>query len=235
MRKSFQKEIKLTKGVDLMRAKALMVLVLGLLLAVGLNAQGQLEGSKHDFSATGGGTIKASSGGAKCVFCHTPHTTAGQDVLWNRAAVTGGSITYNTVKYGGAGQAMGTGTQMCMSCHDGSVAVGEVLNTPVAGIAGGATGDAALVAITGSSRFGDGTDADFSGVHPIGITYANSDGHVTVGDEYNAASGNFVGDVPIPDGKVSCMSCHDPHKGSAVSFLRKSNANSELCETCHNK
>ncbi|MBI3593131.1 MAG: hypothetical protein HY099_06610 [Nitrospirae bacterium] len=36
-------------------------------------------------------------------------------------------------------------------------------------------------------------------------------------------------------GRVECPSCHDPHDPSRNTFLRKSNAGSALCLTCHIK
>lgn len=38
---------------------------------------------------------------------------------------------------------------------------------------------------------------------------------------------------PIP--RVECASCHDPHNTANGTFLRRSNANSALCLTCHVK
>jgi predicted CXXCH cytochrome family protein len=35
--------------------------------------------------------------------------------------------------------------------------------------------------------------------------------------------------------RVECASCHDPHNTSNGTFLRRSNAGSNLCLTCHNK
>lgn len=35
--------------------------------------------------------------------------------------------------------------------------------------------------------------------------------------------------------RVECASCHDPHNTTNGTFLRRTNAGSGLCLTCHNK
>ncbi|MBN4058944.1 cytochrome c3 family protein [bacterium AH-315-J04] len=40
----------------------------------------------------------------------------------------------------------------------------------------------------------------------------------------------------MPNGRVECTSCHDPHNQSGAPYmLVKSNARSALCLTCHKK
>jgi hypothetical protein len=91
---------------------------------------------------------------------------------------------------------------------------------------------------------------DISNTHPISIVYDatlastnttmyNPD--VTVSG-LPGTSGTFItGDMLDGNKKVQCTSCHDPHlKGNTADysdykFLRRSNAKSALCLTCHNK
>ena len=42
-------------------------------------------------------------------------------------------------------------------------------------------------------------------------------------------------DARLFNGKVECSSCHLVHDPSIPPFLRKSNAGSQLCLTCHVK
>lgn len=99
---------------------------------------------------------------------------------------------------------------------------------------------------------GGAIGSDLTNDHPISITYPDA-GH----SDYNRPGVNdqkgWV-DVKLFDGKVECSSCHDPHgidcgpretrvvegqlqacSNPLAPFLRKSNAGSALCLTCHIK
>ncbi len=39
--------------------------------------------------------------------------------------------------------------------------------------------------------------------------------------------------LPLKDGKITCITCHDPHKGTYRKMLRV--PPKDLCITCHNK
>ncbi|MEK7731774.1 MAG: hypothetical protein AAB363_07940, partial [Planctomycetota bacterium] len=82
--------------------------------AVGGLAWGGIEGSKHDFSK------KPWSAGETCGACHTPHRDQPPKAapLWDPAAdlnrTFGRSAPRNFTP--------GSGTLMCLRCHDGTVA-----------------------------------------------------------------------------------------------------------------
>ncbi len=75
------------------------------------------------------------------------------------------------------------------------------------------------------------------GNHPIGIIYDPKNSMLKPintrligwGDKETIASL-----LKAPYNTVECTSCHDPASNSEK-FLRASNANSNLCLTCHNK
>lgn len=106
------------------RAAPLTLLGLVLLATPG---GGQVEGSKHDFSGQQAGNQQS----APCTFCHTPHRAIRTDPGWNHTlatnvyrwskTVTGGGTSYPTIALNWSGSA-----RLCLSCHDGSVAVGDV-------------------------------------------------------------------------------------------------------------
>ena len=98
-------------------------------------AHAQVLGSKHDLRAVGGGTLIGTGLQQVCVTCHTPHQAAtanAQDPLWNHTVSSAGlygvylSTTLQAVptSFGGGGTP-GTlnASQLCMSCHDGTVGV----------------------------------------------------------------------------------------------------------------
>src|SRR5512138_45131 len=93
-------------------------------------------GSKHDLRAVGGGTPTGSGLTEVCVVCHTPHQTPAansQYPLWNRnlsAVASYGVYTSPTFNgsgtiadVGGATLGTATTTNLCLSCHDGTVSV----------------------------------------------------------------------------------------------------------------
>jgi hypothetical protein len=103
------------------------VLALTWLAQVALARAGQVEGSKHDFSGQNAGS--ATTG--VCTFCHTPHRAYKTELAWNHTlasniytwtkSATDGGTPYPTIGPGWTGAA-----RFCLSCHDGSVAVGDV-------------------------------------------------------------------------------------------------------------
>ena len=100
-------------------------------LAVG-NGAG-LSGSPHDFSAT-----IPDLGGEICRICHSPHDhhVAAQNylngLLWNHAVTSATYTMYDNTWSGslnGAQSPQPDGTaKLCLSCHDGTVAVDNFEN-----------------------------------------------------------------------------------------------------------
>ena len=168
---------------------------------------------------------------------------------WTYVATTGTSRSTNHAGFGISytnagvvGGMFGAGTS-CMSCHN-----------PTSGT--GLPGDA-----TDFTIFNIGTD--LRNDHPVGVNFPTTSGgttdwkapsgSVTKGTvvtkffDENANGRMDKGDIRLygsgTDSRVECASCHDPHgvpSGGAGStmfptFLRKTNAGSVVCLTCHNK
>jgi len=91
--------------------------------------------SVHDFSGKGAGTGLRSGSGidtGACTFCHTPHKAQETRLLWNH------TLSANTFSWSDVTTTVGgtplptiattwTGpTKFCLSCHDGSVAIGDI-------------------------------------------------------------------------------------------------------------
>jgi predicted CXXCH cytochrome family protein len=78
------------------------------------------------------------------VFCHTPHGgQVGTDKppLWNKALPASGTYTvYSSTTMDGASDLTGSVSLACLSCHDGSQAMDNMINAPGSGgySAGGA-------------------------------------------------------------------------------------------------
>ncbi|MDT8383959.1 MAG: cytochrome c3 family protein [Gammaproteobacteria bacterium] len=167
-----------------------------------------------------------------CVFCHTPHgaNLAAPGPLWNRSLSTATYNTYNsgsldaTLEGVALDQPNGI-SKLCLSCHDGTIAIGavNVLNGSLAAgpiTMSGVQGDGTMPA--GDSGVNSGftrrLGTDLSNDHPISFTYdtalALKDGELR-----DPASEPEIGNrapgvprhIPLDNGQVQCNSCHDPH------------------------
>lgn len=185
--------------------------------------QGIITGSAHDFSNDAWNTT-----GEICITCHTPHNGMETGaVLWNHTITTASFDVYSSVTMDAdpiVGQPSGN-SKLCLSCHDGTVGLADF---------GGATGGDA---ITGDGLVG----TDLSNDHPISFTYdatlATADGGLHDPSLVSSGLGGTIADDLLFGGNLQCASCHDVHNNGlgTVSLLRKSNAASALCLTCHAK
>jgi hypothetical protein len=96
--------------------------------------------TSNNAAATGELTVTASSTSEVCVFCHTPHgaTTNPGTPLWNRnlsgavyTPYSSSSLQATDIDVTAA--ALGAPSKMCLSCHDGTIALGNVANAPGSG------------------------------------------------------------------------------------------------------
>lgn len=215
---------------------ALLVTLSGGALAVGI------ADTKHNLSTTGTGTIKSTDQTEICVFCHTPHDAIKNDniPLWNHtlsATTTYGVYTSPTFdgtaeELGGKDATNAAVSNLCLSCHDGSVAVNSMNNpsnaNPTTTMAGGVT-----MIPAGATNLGSASDA-LKNDHPVNFTY---DTALATADGGLVAPTSLTG-VKLFSSKVQCASCHDPHTSvdpSGKAFLRVSMTGSTLCFACHNK
>jgi len=199
-----------------------------------------LAGSPHDLSRLGPNHVTNSRDA--CVFCHAPHgapSGAQQQLIpvWNHATTQTVFVLYTSASLNGAMDAQPTGSSLaCLSCHDGTVAMGTLNEPPPEG--GEADYSNALGGIDRSSGKMVGRNVlgnNLSGVHPISISYRDD-----LVKTLRPAS-ELVGVKLYPSNKrgakVQCGSCHDPHnygsEGTTAPFLRVSKAGSELCFACH--
>ncbi len=181
--------------------------------------------TKHNLSASGPGSVRASGESQICIFCHAPHNSSPSAPLWNRRN-SGGTYTPYTSSTALANPGQPTGaSQLCLSCHDGTIALGEVLTRASAiPMSGGVTAMPA-----GAGRLG----TDLSDDHPISFVYSPTLATAS-GELVNPST--LTGKVRLDgSGQMQCTSCHDPHDDSNGKFLVISNQASALCQTCHAK
>jgi hypothetical protein len=179
-----------------------------------------------------------------CVLCHAPHnpSNASAGPLWNHAM---SAATYNLYSSPSTlatiGQP-GPSSKLCLSCHDGTVAILSF---------GGNTGGMTLIDAAGAgarSVIGQ----DLSNDHPIGFVYdaalvakdpnklKPTSTSVTIGST-STRTGTIA--TLLLDGgtKMECSSCHDVHNKFTVATLsgrglvKVGTGGSALCVTCHIK
>lgn len=183
-------------------------------------SQAAISGSAHDFSRANW------SGGQICLPCHAPHdgVNVANAPLWNHEVSTATYTLYSSPTLDAVpGQPSGA-SKLCLSCHDGTVAVDSF---------GGRTGNITLSGSVGT---------DLSDDHPISFAYdaalAAADGGLydpTVRLSGVPGTSGTIDQDMLFAGSLECASCHDVHNANDTDdLLVKSNDGSALCLTCHN-
>lgn len=244
------------------------------LFAVNFASASGIVNSKHDFSAA------TWSDKEICKPCHTPHnadisltgrlwahTLSNQTYVYHGGSVTGadGSTTTEGATGTAAPSDMDNATRLCLSCHDGTVALDSFMGKEGASdgkFIGDADGQHGAV----TANLGKGAVAnDLSNDHPVGYkavfdenagwNFTTNTGHyrykprasvvaaglklATSKTAVTAGRVDRTSGAPVTGNmpSVSCVTCHDVHNGSGVpnGLLRMSNDGSALCLTCHDK
>lgn len=195
--------------------------------AIGLPRQSasNIEGSAHDFSAI-------DPNEQICIFCHTAHnadTTVVDAPLWNHQVTTRTYQLYNSPTMNATTDQPTGASRLCLSCHDGTVAVDSY---------GGRTG---VIFLGGSLAIG----ADqLVNDHPISFTYddglASDDGELFPPSSTPSGLGSTIREDLLFNDRLECSSCHDVHNGASAevvddSLLLITQVGSQLCLTCHDK
>ncbi len=191
--------------------------------AAGLAQPTSVVNGPHNLSAGGPGPIRAAAEPEVCIFCHTPHNASPILPLWNRSTPVEAYTIYSSrTLEAQPGQPTGM-SKMCLSCHDGTIALGSVLSrgTPIPLAAGITT------LPPGASNVG----TDLSDDHPISFRY---DGALASRDPKIKHPSMLPPAVRLDsNSELQCTSCHNAHNDSLGKFLVMRNTNSELCLACH--
>ena len=218
-----------TKTLDIIRAWTTLLVVVAVARPAAF-AESVLS-TVHNLSVSGPGTIKASTESDACVFCHTVHRSNGATPLWNHnfSGITN-YIVYSSPSLDAIGltvpQPNGS-SRLCLSCHDGTVALGSVSSqtTPIAMQQAG--GGPVTTMPVGPGNLG----TDLSGDHPISFVY---DSNLATKDPQLKDPGTLVGPVRLDsERRLQCTTCHDPHNNQFGNFLVEDNTGSALCQSCH--
>jgi predicted CXXCH cytochrome family protein len=207
----------------------LRILLVGLaILITAITLSAQVSGDVMGVHNLGPGT-KSPIAGARpdlCAYCHAPHS-GGNSGLWNQKLTTQSYTTYgsNTAKNIGVQPTLGSVSNQCLSCHDGTVAVG-------------ATVAYGQITTRGSMYAQDVFGSNMQSSHPYSLALPLKDSaHLFASLAANGKTGDPTGAVKLIKGNVECTSCHNPHVQAkdmiSQNFLVKDSSNGQLCLACH--
>lgn len=197
-----------------------------------LLAQAQIAGTAHDFSTE----TWAPAENRMCGVCHVTHNAMAEPgaPLWNHQSTAVASYTlYSSPTFDPHGGTTisnpGTSSKLCLSCHDGTIALDNF---------GGTTTGTSY--INGGALIGGMTGDNLGNEHPISFEYTDAlaalDGGLFAPSSTNSGLGGTIEQDMLFNNRLECASCHDVHNKYGVEHLLKmSNTHSQLCLTCHNK
>ncbi|MEJ2647209.1 MAG: cytochrome c3 family protein [Sedimentisphaerales bacterium] len=189
----------------------LIISVLISVIIFGSTVQGQIENTPHDLSAV--------SGGNACSFCHTPHGAVLGTPLWNhKLSEAVYNIYQSSSLEANVGQPTGS-SKLCLSCHDGTVALTQTITN---GSGGGS------YIKPGAANLG----TDLSDDHPISFVYSPA---LAVEDNQLRSPLALPEQLKLDKtSELQCTTCHDAHNNQYGNFLVMPNRQSRLCVSCHN-
>jgi predicted CXXCH cytochrome family protein len=210
------------------RLKSILVCLVVILAGESLWAQftGDVIGT-HDL----GPGSKSPITGARpdfCMYCHEPHSGIGGKVpLWNQKLTvqTYSLYTSTTEKNRGAQPLLGSDSNLCLSCHDGTVAPGT---TVVFG----------QVTTQGAMYNYDIFGSNLQPSHPFSLALPMKDNIDLIASlAAKGTTGDPTGAVRLINGNVECTSCHNPHVQAkdliSQNFLVRDSSNGKMCLACH--
>ncbi len=182
----------------------------------------------HNLTPGSGSTVY-SQGTLGCTFCHAPHSgLGGITPLWNQTLSTQSYTPYSSSTYhetGNTQPTLGLTSSLCLSCHDGTVAVGK----------SAAYGQ---LPMAGSWKLGDSFGTTLTGSHPFSLVLPLKDAaNLQASLVASGKTADPTNAVKLVNGNIECTSCHDPHVQNidkiAQNFLVRDSSNGQMCLACH--
>jgi predicted CXXCH cytochrome family protein len=178
---------------------------------------GGVVGSVHDFAGPD------TQPGEACRTCHLPHMQAIRPTTQPAATQPATQPAFEMYRISGQRRVFipnrytpGPTSLICFGCHDGTIATSTI-----------GSSHAMLAGVREGFHMPDGFAWRD---HPIGVLYPSNP------QEYHPQSFVQARGIRLPDGRIECISCHDPHNEmQRAGMLVMSNRRSNLCLTCHIK
>jgi predicted CXXCH cytochrome family protein len=182
----------------------------------------------HNLTMSSGASVY-SQGSLGCTFCHAPHSGLGGNTpLWNQKLSQKSYVPYSSTtdpNLGNTQPTLGVTSSLCLSCHDGTVAVGQ----------SAAYGQLPVV---GSMNAADSFGTTLTGSHPFSLVLPLKDASNLVASLVRQGkTADPTGAVKLINGNIECTSCHTPHVQNidkiAQNFLVRDSSNAQMCLACH--
>ena len=207
---------------------ACWLLIIGWAVAPGFAQQNPADTLGMHNLSPGSGASLYSQGSLGCTFCHAPHSgLGGISPLWNQKYSTSSYVPYNSSTYheqGNTQPTLGITSSLCLSCHDGTVAVGQ---SAVYG----------KLPTLGNWNPIDSFGTTLTGSHPFSLVMPLKDAPDLVSTLVQGKTADPTGAVRLINGNIECTSCHSPHVQGidkvAQEFLVRDSSNAQMCLACH--
>jgi predicted CXXCH cytochrome family protein len=209
-----------------MRKLALLLAVVTMALAAHAQISGDVLGS-HNLSLSGSGPVKGAMD--PCLYCHVPHSgiATPNGALWSQqlSAQTYSTYSSTTLHNTSIQPTLGGDSSLCLSCHDGTVAVGQ-------------TQPSGQIQMTGNMFPADKFGTNLQGSHPFSLKLPLVDAADLVPSLTTThTTADQTGAVKLINQDVECTSCHTPHAQGidkiSKNFLVRDGSSGQLCTSCH--
>ncbi len=213
----------------------LKLLITGMLVLAASKLPAQYSGDvlgQHQLTV-GSGSQVTGQAAQGCLYCHAPHSGFAQGTaLWNQKLTTTTYIPYTSSTYhqqGNAQPTLGSDSNLCLSCHDGTIAVGQTI----------AYGQMIISGTVNGTDLVGGVDANnqhpLQPQHPFSVVTPLKDSPDLIASLVQGKTGDPT--VNLIKGNVECTSCHDPHVENkdqvSTTFLVRDSSKGQLCVACH--
>lgn len=182
----------------------------------------------HNLTADSGSQV-TTQGSLGCTFCHAPHSgIGGNSPLWNQTLSSMTYTPYDSSTYhqkGNTQPTLGVTSSLCLSCHDGTVAVGQ---SAVYG----------KIPVQGQMADVDSFGTNLIQSHPFSLVLPIKDSaNLAASLVAQGKTADPTGAVKLVNGNIECTSCHDPHIQGidriAQEFLVRDSSSGQMCLACH--
>ena len=144
--------------------------------------------------------------------------------MWNQTLSKSTYTPYSSTTYverGNTQPTLGVTSSLCLSCHDGTVAVGQ-------------SAAYGTLPVTGSMNSIDSFGTNLGGTHPFSLILPMKDASNLVASLVSQGkTADPTGAVKLINGNIECTSCHDPHvQGAdkiAQNFLVRDSSSGQMC------
>jgi predicted CXXCH cytochrome family protein len=190
----------------------------------------------HNMAPASGSPITGNLG-SPCLYCHAPHSgingtpgVAGTPLWSQKLSNVQSYQTYTSttmVNKTNASPPLGSNSTLCLSCHDGTVALGTLTPYGQVSMSGSLLNTPANLGTNLQSTH------PFNFVTPL---QPSSDLWPSLSSSPPSTQ-DATHAVQLINGNVECGSCHNPHVeniDSSGNFLVVDNSQSALCLACHN-